>query len=305
MLILLITLAFFGVASKGPVPATALTKADIPADLSPEVKRLVEKTFSGDPTERRRSAERLGEMGDRAAPAVPFLIRLLRDNAYTEGGDPLRISAQVALKKIGEPAVAPCLAVLKRSSGQSRRAIIPVIGGFKDPRAIDALTDLLSDPAGEIRRTAMLYLDSCTDPRAAVPIARCLKDDYYEVATFATWNLRNIHDPRVVDPLIVALKGKSSDVAKGAAEALGEQRDRRAEPALLEVLGNAKNDVLAPPRGSVALGKINGPHGIASLLAILKDSPTPECVSNRSDSRSWILQRPPRGRNSDRRFKRW
>src|SRR5262245_38621080 len=54
-----------------------LTKADIPADVAPNVRLLIERTFSDHVRERSIAARKLGEMREQSAPAVPFLMRLL------------------------------------------------------------------------------------------------------------------------------------------------------------------------------------------------------------------------------------
>ena len=77
MFVLLITLACTAAGPEAPAAVTALTKADIPADLSPELKRAIEKTLSDDNSECVKAMRKLRKLRGGAAPAVPFLDRAL------------------------------------------------------------------------------------------------------------------------------------------------------------------------------------------------------------------------------------
>lgn len=67
-----------GIFSFNLVPAEK-NKEDL-SYLPPEVKTLVDKTFSIDARERAEAAYQLGKIGEKAEKASPFLIRLLDDN---------------------------------------------------------------------------------------------------------------------------------------------------------------------------------------------------------------------------------
>ncbi len=80
--------------------------------VSPEVRQLIEDLNSTDPVTRANAAVSLGDMGDNAIPAIPYLVNMLHDDVrlqWKEGltpgeGTSPSGEAQEALAKIGEPA---------------------------------------------------------------------------------------------------------------------------------------------------------------------------------------------------------
>ena len=100
--------------------------ADVPANVLPELKALIAATFSPDAVTRGNAAKSLGETGAGTAPAVPFLIRLLTDDAHIDEADWLMtvsLNATWQLTKIGKPAVGPCIAALKNASTTNARSL--------------------------------------------------------------------------------------------------------------------------------------------------------------------------------------
>ena len=81
---------------------SVVTRADIPADVSQELKGLLERTFVGGFHASRSRAED-GDMGEDAVPAVPFLVRLLGDDAYAYSGLGVCDEAGTQLVRIGDP----------------------------------------------------------------------------------------------------------------------------------------------------------------------------------------------------------
>jgi len=59
-----------------------ISKEKIPVDISPEVKEQILRLYSQDIKERANAIFALGEMRERAIPAIPFLIALLKDSKY-------------------------------------------------------------------------------------------------------------------------------------------------------------------------------------------------------------------------------
>ena len=93
-----------------------IPKENIPADIPTEVREQIERLYSSDPVGRGDAAYDLGEMGEKAAPAIPFLIEVLKDEAsYVRG------YAAEALGWIGgECALEPLIAALKHESPSVR-----------------------------------------------------------------------------------------------------------------------------------------------------------------------------------------
>jgi hypothetical protein len=152
MFVLLITLACTAAGPEAPAAVTALTKADIPADLSPELRRSIEKTLSDDNSECVKAMRKLRKLRGAAAPAVPFLIELCLNRPV------IGAEACVTLREIGDSAVEPCLAAMNRTSGEKRLNLIRALGRFTNPRILDAVTALLDDPDPQVRHAATCSL---------------------------------------------------------------------------------------------------------------------------------------------------
>jgi HEAT repeat protein len=217
----------------------------LPSDL----KDAIEGTLSSSAVNRGKAAKVLGELGERASPAVPFLIKLLSDDAKVGSihlpankeipfrpGDvvpsqdvPVTVgdNAQEALERIGKPSVERCAAALKASSDTVRRYLIEVLGDIKDSRAIEPIGALLDDPNPWLRNQAVRAFLLWDDPRIIPHLIRALRDENYRVRQSAVWVMGTVHDPRLVQPLIDALKDKDESVRRGAVKALEEQRNPR------------------------------------------------------------------------------
>ena len=121
-----------------PVPGEAeptLPRDEIPQDLAPDIRRLIEGLYSKDPIERGKSAALLGYGGGRAVTAIPYLISNLGDDVQLKwiGNSlwkakmpyPGIISspgeeAQKALGRIGKPAIEPLIKALEDSEPDIR-----------------------------------------------------------------------------------------------------------------------------------------------------------------------------------------
>ena len=100
-----------------------IPKDKIPSDLAAEVKAEVEGLYSPEAAKRAQAANKLGDLGEKAAPAIPFLVGMLGDSAGTElkpspdskiaDNTSPGIEAAVALGKIGDPALDQLIAALK------------------------------------------------------------------------------------------------------------------------------------------------------------------------------------------------
>ena len=88
-----------------------------------------------------------------------------------------------ALREIGEPAVEPCLAALKRASGDKRIELIQELGQFNNLRTLDAVTAFLDDPDPKVRRAVVFSLkpDPRTVPNVVPRLIRAIKDKDAEV----------------------------------------------------------------------------------------------------------------------------
>ena len=184
-----------------------IPKENIPSNLSAEVKAEVEGLYAPEAVKRAQAANKLGNMGEKAVPAIPLLIGMLGDSAGIElKADPESkiaentspgIEAAVALGKIGDP------------------ALEPLIGALKDKNP-------------HVRVLAAVALEELENPKAVEALIAALKDENLDVQSSAARALGEINDTRAVDPLIAALKDKKPEVRGTAAVALGEIGDKKA-----------------------------------------------------------------------------
>jgi HEAT repeat protein len=185
-------------------------------------------------------------MRDRSGPGVPFLIRLLSDEAKVGSkhfavptnirfppGDaipdqdvPIIVAdkARDALFQIGEPSVEPCIRAMRTSADVVRGDLMMILRRLKDPRGIEAISGCLDDSNPWIRKKAVEALMAWNDPRVVPPLIRALKDNNDEVRQSAVWVLGSIRGERFVQPLTEALNDKDELVRRGAERALRKQR---------------------------------------------------------------------------------
>lgn len=150
------------------------------------MQQLLTDLGSDDPARRYLAVEMLGDMGERARNALPYLIKTLRDQdplvveatIETLGKMPmaavvavpslakilksdsarLRRPAAQALSKIGEPAISPLVICLQDHRPDVRRASVEGLGlmGGRAARAVDALANRLEYDADDGVRKAVL-----------------------------------------------------------------------------------------------------------------------------------------------------
>lgn len=228
-------------------PPQAVTEADIPTDISPELRTLIRQTFSTDPRTRADALKKLGDMGPAAAPAALFVIRLAWDDASLDGDRKDKIEGEgnwvggvalEAIAKIGKP-------------------------------ALDLLLVQLDDPVAGTREMAVLALDRSTDPGIVLPLIRRFKDPDERVRGFAVMHFETHRDARVVQPLLEVLDDEGESIPHYACCALGHQQDRRAVPRLLAILRDP--DDYDRASAAFALGEIGDPAGLEAVVGVLQD----------------------------------
>lgn len=189
----IVVIQVFGIGLK-TYAQPKIPKRKIPTDIPSLVRIQIEQLYSSNSAERAVGAFHLGNMGDGAIPAIPFLISILNDYTavFLEYKGEIEISsvrgeASKALVKIGKPALKPLINALK-------------------------------DNDEDIRKMAAITLGKIKDKQAVKPLIDTLKNDNWEVRSSAAWALGEIRDSFSVESLISALKDK--DIRKDAAEAL-------------------------------------------------------------------------------------
>lgn len=224
-----------------------LTVSDIPSDLTPELRQLIQQTFSDNVLERKRAAFAISKLGDSAAPAMPFLIRLLDDKDLDSQGFEPRYYVDDILVAIGEPGLDACIREAKDYSSMVQLHSINCLSKFDSPRATEALIDLLKSGDDGVRLAAM----DCFMTR---------------------------RDPQVVEPLLDSLQlplpwflGVTSIRHRPAVSALGFQQDARAVPDLLNILQNAEEEIWLRHEAAKSLAIIGEPSTIQNLAEQVSD----------------------------------
>jgi hypothetical protein len=140
-----------------------IPKTTIPVNTPAHVKTLIELLYSPNPQDRSTAANKLGDLGAAATPAVPFLIDLFDDtHPVLLHGDEGIIGATspdkealTALVKVGRAAVEPLIAVLNDSDVLVRRNAAEALGKIKDRRAAPPLIALLGNEDPSLRATTV------------------------------------------------------------------------------------------------------------------------------------------------------
>lgn len=201
---------------------------------------------------RREAARALGNMGPKAAPAIPVLIAALKDRVLTRqpidflSGESIENELATALGKIGAEAVPLLIEYLDHQNSDVRCWAAITLGhiGPDAAAAVTKLVDLLSDP--DVRLCAAVALGKIGPASApAVPILKNWLDDYSLVGA------------------AVAAIGNIGPDARDASYALAKVHCRYAD--------SEKGQVTAiSAEAALALWKI-GPSAVPTLAAGLRD----------------------------------
>ncbi len=257
-----------------------ILKETIPANIPTDVRLMIEELYSEDPIIRSESARKLGDMGEKAVSAIPFLIEMLDDmspcprpGVEYEFLPMVFMSVQYALEKIGEPAVEPLIdALLRNNFLNIRSAAAAVLGEIKDSRAIEPLIAVLKSQDSQVKeeikvRAAAAYaLGAIKDIRAVEPLIAVLTiGRNLEVKVAAACSLGAIKDSRAVEPLIAFLKTDLDGYSTAVIMALASMKDPRAiEPLSVLLNGNDANGAFE------GLVQIKGPYLIMEDERIIK-----------------------------------
>ena len=177
-------------------PAVSFEAAKALWLLHPDSRKIVPVLITIlDKPERWRAAYLLGDMGLRAAPAVPALIRLLIEEQVPR---PFRTppSSAFALGKIGRPAISELAPLLQNPDPRIRINALMAFGfmGESGRAAVPQLIEVLRDKNAEVRHTAALTLASLrAEPEQIVAgLSDCLRAEDIYMRSAAAAVLRNI-----------------------------------------------------------------------------------------------------------------
>lgn len=123
---------------------------------------------------------------------------------------------------------------------------------IKDPRAVDPLIGILSDPREEVRTAGVIALGKIKDPRAIIPLIQMFRDESLGVRKNAAIALQNM-GYETIDPLITSLKDPDRRVRAYAAEALGKRAEPKAVVPLINLLADKDMEVRQAAVNALAL----------------------------------------------------
>jgi HEAT repeat protein len=246
---------------------------NISGDVPQSVRKRIEELSSPDPVRRAAAACALGEMGERAVRAIPFLVLLLEDGTpidpkygcpnetpfedelwqpdYEEVKEPspgeAATQALIALYKYSmEPLVHT---LLEGSHWRARKNAAWALAHRGDRGAVEALVAALTDEAWQVRAEAAYALfQRGGDGRTVVSaLIGAMADEAWQVRAQAVMALghKGSSPVDVVDPLISALEDKDARVREAAASGLWHTADHRAFGPLIQALKDEDRGVRA------------------------------------------------------------
>lgn len=163
---------------------TTVPRDKIPADIPADVKKEIEALYLSNIVDRGNATMRLGRMGEKAAPAIPFLIGLLHDVKVelvtTSSGLTTMVGqAQVAsdaLAEIGKPAIRPLADALKHENPTVVRFAARALGLMRDMDAVKVLMAALNSQNADLRSAASSGLQESKNVRVIEPLLASLQD---------------------------------------------------------------------------------------------------------------------------------
>jgi LysM repeat protein len=213
----------------------ALEQEAKPSEVAAEVAALIEALHSFDPVERRNAAHQLGRMGERAAPAIPALIRSLGDRARLtaqgragkDSPESVAEAAMLALASLGPPAVEPLVDALKNENPGVRMMAAGALGKIEDTRGLAPLIEVLESDPDPLVQAAVV--DALRNKRDASVLEALLLAE-----TNGSWVVRSLAKSAVQEAMATPI-GKEDPSSAGQARPAVDPRTAGDEDRLKEV----------------------------------------------------------------------
>jgi hypothetical protein len=199
-------------------PQASTQKEQTPSNISADLRTEIEKLDSPELSQRIEGAYNLGNMGESAAPAIPFLLQVLERNEgmvevpkasldYFEKDtaflvfsgkaatiNPAQIVASVALVKIGKPALGPLRAALLKADPTELpfAYVAEALTRMQDPTTTKMLLGMLSSENRHTRFRIAEALAHSKDPASVDALIGALKDQDSSVKSSAARSLKRI-----------------------------------------------------------------------------------------------------------------
>lgn len=278
--LILSTVLLNSCASVSPiVPITP--KEDIPQDIPEDVREQIMRLY-GPSMEKAEAARELSKMGEKAAPAIPYLISILGDynqlvwrssdsgpNFPLQPGEKATdagIEAMEALVAIGEKSI-ESLSIAAVSGKDDRAAF--ALGKIKTEKSVDALLTIATnkDINWRARIFAIKGLGVSGSFKATDILLSFLNDRRAEIAEASAYALGNIKDKKAAGSLLEALNSQYTLIRAAAAFALGQLKERQALEPLIHRLRD--RSILVRHNAIIALGAFHNPEAIDALISII------------------------------------
>jgi hypothetical protein len=172
-----------------------------------------------------------------------------------------------AWDQIGEKAttnVDELIRLLRSRSFRSRIDALHKLGDTHDPRAVEALIEIVEDTGLGLRDRAAETLGKIKSPQAVDALIHAVQDQSdSRLQEYSAWALGEIGDPRAGDAILPLLQSGVGDVTDAARDALVKLGDKRIIPRLITDLSHPEEWVQYISASS--LGEIGGESAIPHL----------------------------------------
>jgi len=257
----------------------SIPRQNIPVGVAPGVREQIERLYSRDKEEQIAAARTVGNMGEIALPAIPFLEALLGDSTGLGDKPPTPFKEAVrALTRLGRPPIERLAVVVADESRKEwdRWGAVQLLGQTHDPRAVEPLSRALKNESTLVRSEAAYQLGEIGDDRAIGPLIGTFDDEQSHVRCRAARALAQIgyESPHVVEPLLKVLRNAQGRVRSSAALALSWLKGALAKGYALKFAEPSVRDEVKLVVHGITQSELSTP-----LLPMLKD----EAPSVRAD----------------------
>jgi twitching motility protein PilT len=204
----------------------AKTYLDKQAQAHPAQLRLLllELLGEGEDATRRMAVDLLMKTGD----AQQVLLEILLYARNLVGW--LRDRILETLRSMGDEVLRSAVGLLEHGEEDVRTAALVLVQYFEDPRVVEPVCKLLTDPDWWLRITACDALGELGDERAVPPLIKALQDE--EARWAAIDALARIGSTKALKPLSSLLRDKRPEVRLEVVQALSRFDDERILPML-------------------------------------------------------------------------
>ncbi len=203
-------------------PRDRIERLEIRSIVQSDVQIHIENLTSARARERGRAIVALSSLGQKAEPAIPYLIILLDDDAICNRLNLSTVGdyAKGALCSIGKPSVEPLhYAVTNRTivTAKGHALALLALGQLGDARVVEEVIMNLSAQDRSTRRAAAEALRNLRDARSFEDLTKALGFDRdAEVRWISALALGGLDDPRGIKYLVRAL-GDHHEYVRSAA----------------------------------------------------------------------------------------